>query len=181
MSQVMTSEGETTKKDHLPREKELIEELSKIWLPHRRKDLEVRYQVGFLLNKELGPPTARQGYGLGTIIQIGEELSIKRSEVSRLRRFAVLADTFVQFEADYEDLKSWTDVREFLAAQGSKPKPLNDHRRSRGVLRTLKSVLEKFNDSGYQFKGSGSDEEICQVLKDIFAYAKKNLGVKFDD
>jgi hypothetical protein len=131
------------------------------------------------LNERLGPPTRRQVHGMGTVRRICNQLKIDAGDISRLRRFAALADTYRKFEAKHKDLKSWTDVRKFLAARESKPKSPNDHRRSMGVLRTLRSVLEKFNDdSVYQFKGSGSDEEIRKVLSEIFAYAKTNLGVK---
>jgi hypothetical protein len=48
---------------HVEGEDALLESLRVIWIPHRHRDLEVRYTMGELLNQRLGPPTVRQSYG----------------------------------------------------------------------------------------------------------------------
>lgn len=166
---------------HVEGENEFLMQLAAIWKPFQRQGLEVRFKMGKLLNEKLGPPEARQQHGMGTISRISSELKLDKSDISRLRRFAVMADSIDEFCKEHSQVNSWTDVRNLLAMRDDEPAPPNDSRVSSGVLRSAKSMVQAFNREDYKFKGSGSDDELVKVLQELFRLAKTKLNLTLED
>ncbi|MCD0458653.1 hypothetical protein [Roseiconus lacunae] len=177
MDQQIASKNEANRLDRVPGEDQFLEQLSKIWLPHQRKDLQVRFQLGQLLNKELGPPKDRQNYGVATINRVSDELEIDRSDIYRLRRFAAMSDSLDEFLKEYPDATNWTRVRELLSQLSDRQKPANDSRVTSGLLRSAKSMVKTLESTDQDFGGSKADEEIRPVLSRLFQLAKARWDI----
>ena len=92
-------------------------ELCKRWFKHDRNDLELRWATGRGINDAYGSPTVRQPHGQQTIKTLAMVLEIDASEISRMRNFAELADTFEQFQREHPDLSTWNRVKLFLSGK----------------------------------------------------------------
>lgn len=92
----------------------LLKELKRLWIDHRKVDLEVRFQVGKLINERIGIPGKRLTRYLGVIARIADELDLDKTEISQYRRFAARYSTFDQFSKDSPKLTCWTKVRKTL-------------------------------------------------------------------
>ena len=90
----MSSRNQTNQ-GHIAGEGPFLKSLCEFWKPHQRTDLENRYNLGVMLNIKLGDPKVRQKHP-GTIRRISKELSIDKSDISRMRRFA---DKYESFDA----------------------------------------------------------------------------------
>ena len=153
----------------------LLHSLQQVWLPHQQRDLEVRYQMGVLLNNKLGQPTVRQSYGMGTIRRVSEELSIDKSDISRMRRFAAKYESLEAFRVQEPEATCWTHVRALFADSKTTDRP-TDSRASWGVQRSLRSLIRTF-ESDYDFSGAKTDEirkSLCEFLE--LARAKFDLS-----
>lgn len=64
---------------------QLLGKLAKLWESHRKRSLEVRQEIGQLLNDRLGPPTGRQRRGRSVLKQAAKTLQIAASELNRMR------------------------------------------------------------------------------------------------
>ncbi len=180
MSQTKASKSQSeTARSHVVGEKEFLKQLAAIWKPFQRQGLEVRFKMGKLLNAKLGPPKARQVYGMGTIKRVSSELKIDKSDISRLRRFAAMADSLEKFCKKHPKVTNWTDVRKLLGMNDDEPSPPNDSRVSSGVLRSAKSMVQAFQRKDYEFKGSASDDELVVVLRELFRLAQAKLNLTF--
>jgi hypothetical protein len=164
--------------DYVSGEDQLLDSLRDLWFPHREKDLEVRYQMGVLLNRKLGKPTVRQSYGLGTIERVSKELEIDKSDISRMRRFAAKYDSFERFQKEEPEAKSWTKVRELVAKERDPDRP-TDSRAVWGILRSVRSSIEAFRRD-HDFAGPRADE-LRSALQELLSVASAKLNIQFDD
>ena len=130
-----------------------------------------------MLNDKLSIPSVRQQYGIGTIQRISKELSIDKSDISRMRRFAGKYESFVAFTDAEPDVHSWTQVRN-LIAKCKASKTSTDSRASWGTKRSLKSLIERFS-SAHDFSGPQADEIRC-ALRELFNLAQAKLGIDLD-
>lgn len=154
-------------------EVQFVDSLRQVWLPHQQRDLEVRYEMGVLLNNKLGQPTVRQSCGLETIKLVSKALSIDKSDISRMRRFAAKYESFGAFRKQEPSATCWTHVRALIADSKTTDRP-TDSRASWGVQRSLTALIKTFR-SDHDFGGPKKDE-ICQSLRELIELAK----AKFD-
>lgn len=167
---------EDGQQDHVAGEDLLLDSLREIWRPHCMRALEVRHQLGRLLNSKLGVPSLRQQYGMGTIKRVSEELGIDKSEISRMRKFAAKFPSFDDFVATHPHMISWTRVRTELLSNPSRR--VTDNRRLQGVLRSIESSVKALSSDG-EF-----DEQkavvICAALQRLCQLAQAKLAFRFD-
>lgn len=163
---------------HVVGEDQFLDELRELWIPHRLRDLEVRYQLGELLNKKLGTPAVRQSYGLGTIERVARELDIHKSDISRVRRFAAMEKTFEAFQKKYPAAISWTQVRQ-LVSKNDPPERSADGYVLQGILRSGKSMVEKLS-TDHPLQGPLVDD-ICATLRELYPLAHAKLGFQLND
>ena len=161
--------------DRLSDEDQLLESLRAVWVPHVRRDLEVRYEMGGLLNSKLGRPTVRQSYGLGTIDRVSRELGIDKSDISRMRRFAVKYESFEAFLTQEPSATCWTKVRELVAKEKAPDRP-SDNRALWGVLRSVKSSIKAINQD-HDFAGPKADE-LRLALHELYRLASAKLNFR---
>ena len=157
---------------HVSDENQFVDSLRQVWLPHQRRDLEVRYQLGVLLNDKLGQPTVRQSYGMETIKRVAKELQLDKSDISRMRRFAAKYESFEVFREQEPAATCWTDVRALVIVNKTADRP-TDSRTSWGVQRSLKSLIKTLR-SDHDFNGSKADE-IRQSLRELIALASAKI------
>ena len=176
MNDKLSSQNQTSQK-HVTDEAPFLQSLSDFWKPHQRRDLEIRYQLGVMLNDTLGKPSVRQNHGIGTIQRISEELSIDKSDISRMRRFAHQYESFEAFTEAEPDVHCWTQVRN-LIAKSRASKTSTDSRASWGTKRSLKSLIERFR-SDHDFSEQQRNE-ISRALRELISLAEAKLGIKLD-
>ena len=176
MNDKLSSRNQTIQR-HIPNEGPFLKSLCDFWKPRQRRDLENRYQLGAMLNDTLGKPSVRQNHGIGTIQRISKELSIDKSDISRMRRFAHQYESFEAFTEAEPDVHCWTQVRN-LIAKCKASKTSTDSRASWGTKRSLKSLIERFS-SAHDFSGPQADEIRC-ALRELFSLAQAKLGIDLD-
>ena len=94
-------------------------EVANRWRKHNFNDLRLKYDTGSAINREYGPTTVRQQHGLGTLRLLAAAIGTDTAELSRMRHFAEITDTFELFRATHPDLMSWNSVRLFLAGKAT--------------------------------------------------------------
>jgi len=162
---------------HVVKEDALLDSLRVLWQPHRQRDLEVRYQMGVLLNHQLGDPARRQSYGQGTIERVAKELDLDKSEISRMRRFAQRFPSFEAVQSHVPSLTSWTKVRELVASSRTSHRP-PDSRVLWGLQRSVKASIAALRCDVY-FCGPQADH-LRSALQELYHLAHFRLGVQFD-
>jgi len=85
-------------------------ELAERWYFQGTENLELRYQLGELLNQQYGGPTTRQQRGAGTLEREAERLGVHVSEISRMRKFAFHFKSFEDFKMAHPEA-TWTTVK----------------------------------------------------------------------
>ena len=176
MNDELSSQNQTSQK-HVPDEEAFLKSLCDFWKPRQRRDLENRYQLGVMLNDTLGKPSVRQNHGIGTIQRISKELSIDKSDISRMRRFAHQYESFEAFTEAEPDVHCWTQVRN-LIAKSRASKTSTDARASWGTKRSLNSLIKCFS-SDHEFCETQADEIRC-ALRELFNLAQAKLGIELD-
>src|SRR4051812_2946383 len=89
-------------------DRELLRRLAKLWKSHHVRDLGVRWKTGELLNRRLGPPTARLSHGRRVLKRAAERLQVAESDLSRMRWFAHLFKSAEDLQGSHPDVRSWT-------------------------------------------------------------------------
>lgn len=178
MNELNASQSKTVDQNrHVAKEEALLESLRDLWQPHRQRDLEVRYQMGVLLNQQLGNPALRQSYGQGTIELVAKELDLDKSEISRMRRFAERFVSFAAVQAHQPLLTSWTRVRELLASSRAPHHPA-DSRALWGLQRSVKASIAALSRD-VRFCGPRADQ-LRSALQELFCLTQARLGVQWD-
>ena len=117
-------------------------EVAHRWRKHNFNDLRLKFDTGSAINREYGSPKVRQQRGQGTIQLLAAAIGTDTSELSRMRRFAEITDTFELFRAKHPDCTSWNSVKLLLAG-----KAVGDERRLVealiGRLQTAAADLKK--------------------------------------
>lgn len=85
------------------------------WKKHNYNDLKLKFDTGLAINREYGSPKVRQPRGLAVIRTLALVIGTDPSEVSRMRHFAELENSFELFRAKYPDCNSWARVKLLLA------------------------------------------------------------------
>ena len=161
---------------HVDGEETLLEALRAIWIPHRHRDLEVRYQMGVLLNQRLGSPTVRQSYGQATIQRVSTELDLHKSDISRMRRFAHQFKTFEAFQQSEPTATSWHKVRELVTKEKCSIRDA-DSRALWGVLRSVGASIKALSRD-CPFTGPKA-KELRSALHELYRLAHARLGFEF--
>ncbi len=156
----------------------LLVSLQDVWFSHRTRDLEVRHQVGSLLNDQLGPPVRRQAYAEGVIRRVSDELDIDKSDISRMRRFAAIFPTLERLYDTYPEATSWTRVRNLITTQKRTNSPA-DHRLAQGVLRSLEASASSLRRAD-TFRGPIA-ERLRLALRDVVIAAEKAIGFQLEE
>jgi hypothetical protein len=130
----------------------LLDRLAKLWRDRHASDLGTRHQTGVLLNRRLGPPTARQSRGQKVLKLVAQGLGLAESELNRMRWFAHLFADLADLRARHPEIDSWTRFKAMLPRLkpdegGRARKPAADPSRPavRGVVRALTTLASKFN------------------------------------
>lgn len=178
MENSFESSSNSKSPDRVNGEDQLVESIGQVWIPHQNRDLEIRYEVGRLLNDKLGNPSIRQSFGLGTIRRISAELEIDKSDISRMRRFAGKFESFDHFQTCCPNVKNWTAVRTILSDDTAKSETPMDRRGTWALLRSVRSAVKAFGRGG-EFTGPSADE-LRETLQELFEIAEQRLDMRFD-
>ncbi len=92
-------------------------EVASRWRKHNFNDLRLKFDTGLVINREYGSPKVRQQHGLATIRLLAAAIGTDPGELSRMRHFAEITDTFELFRAKYPDRTSWNSVKSLLAGE----------------------------------------------------------------
>lgn len=98
-----------------PADTRYLDQLTELWVSHRRVGLEVRFRTGKLLIEWFKAPSTRQARGAGVMEQAAERLRVSVSELSRMRNFADLFESLEEFVQKH-GTKTWTEVKDLLPA-----------------------------------------------------------------
>lgn len=158
-------------------EEALLKELRALWQPYQQCGLEIRYQMGILLNQQLGRPDLRQSYGQGTIERVANELDLDKSEISRMRRFASRFQTFEEFQKQHPSITSWTKVRELVSRSRSPHHP-PDSRALWGLQRSVNASIAVLSRD-VPFCGPQVDQ-LRTALQELFSLAQARFGFQLD-
>ncbi|MBL8797222.1 MAG: hypothetical protein JNM56_25190 [Planctomycetia bacterium] len=99
-----------------PDEEAFVGEMEKIWHPHVEQDLQARHRLGRMLNDRFGVPPNEQERGKQVLARAAQRLGTSTGELSRMRSFARHFKSHDEFQAKYPTVKSWSAVKELLAA-----------------------------------------------------------------
>jgi len=99
-----------TEQEFDQRLKPLIEQ----WQDQDKKGLGMRYDLGDMLNKHIGPPTTRSKRGQGVVAKVCDTLKTNKFEVSRVRTFANKFKSIADFVEKHPDVTTWSGVKELL-------------------------------------------------------------------
>jgi len=102
---------------------ELVGLIRPLLLSHNTLELDVKHQVGVLLNARLEPDgQKRLPYGGKVMARLSELLNVSRSVLDRTRQFARQYKTLADFKAQHPNVTTWEQVKKVLV-QSSKAKP----------------------------------------------------------
>lgn len=91
-----------------------LEHLAERWRSHRASDLQLRYDTGELLNKQMGSPDIRQVRGEGSWKKAVDQLGVSQSELSRTRAFAHSFKSVQDFQEKHPEVRTWSEVKKLL-------------------------------------------------------------------
>jgi len=90
--------------------KPLIEQ----WQAQDKKGLDMRFDLGKVLNEHIGPPTTRSERGKGVVAKVCAALEVTKFEVSRTRNFAHAFGSIAEFVGQHPTVSTWAAVKELL-------------------------------------------------------------------
>jgi hypothetical protein len=182
------AENHTTSGVDSSKEEALLCQLEELWQPHYEKDLEVRFQMGVLLNDhpEIGPPTERKSYGEKIMIRVAERLALTPGELSRLRWFAHHFQSVEEFHSKHPEVKSWQKVKVLLAklspakgnGEGKKTAAKNvTPRLCQKVTSSLEAAVQNLRDLGSRPEGEDADK-LLEKIQDFVEAVNSCLQVR---
>ena len=168
---------------------QLVGKLAKLWAAHRTRSLEVRMEIGNLLNARLGSPTERQRRGRSILKQAANTLQIAASELNRMRWFAHLSMDNVSCWGDTDPTsRSWTKFKAILPTLIAAQKGNETRQRISGdvkrnavvdsVLRSLSAATSKLRADNFTVDGA-EKEELIGRLRDLASAVCNTCGVRF--
>jgi len=190
MSDLQVSSVEVVEcRDDVKDNASVLQVLSKLWKQYDRRGLEVRHQTGVVLNTTLGPPSKRQRYGVTVLKTVAEKLKLSVSDLSRMRRFAVLFNSTAELKSQHPAVSTWTDVKTLIVRLGSgteKPNSAGDIEKKSQVKRSLRDLIRALEAAQKHAAGVGKltpdgDDwtTLNKKLRDaVAAVENNNLGVR---
>jgi hypothetical protein len=91
-----------------------LTQLLEKWHAIHRRGLEVRHEIGALLNSRLGPPTKRQLRGIHVMEKVAEVLGVSMSELSQFRWLNCLFGNITELQKTYPACRTWTEFKDLL-------------------------------------------------------------------
>jgi len=178
--------------NHAQEDKQLLLRLEKLWKSHLKCDLEVRWKTGDLLNRRLGAPTERLAHGQQVLKKVARQLQIAESDLSRMRWFAHLFQSVVDFQEKHPSTGSWTKVKELIpgltaAGDSDGVKSPTEEKSSggekdvaviAGILRSLGSATERFRQNGFALAGA-KREQMRKTIGQFLEVVGERLQLRF--
>jgi hypothetical protein len=137
--------------DLAPKDRELLDQLGKLWEDHSERDLVVRHETGRLLNHHFGSPAVtRQSRGQQVLKLVAERLGTNLSDLSRMRWFAEHFKTLEALKEGYPGVDNWTRVKALLSTLNSQEggqgaaKTKGQSAILRELMRSLEALSSKF-------------------------------------
>jgi len=164
-------------------ERQLLDQLAKLWHAHERQSLATYHKTGILLNEHLGPPTERQGRGKRVLQKTGERLRVSESELSRMRWLAHLFNDPADIRHGDRKIESWTQFKEALPTL--KPSRGSGARKpsrgpSRNVAKTFARSLQSMSSKLLRQDDRPEDAEkalICERLQELAEAVSSRLQI----
>ena len=157
--------------------KQLLDSLEEKWKSHCNRGLEVRHEMGTLLNRSLGSPTARLPRGESVLGQAAERLNVSESELSRMRWLASLFEDVSSLKRQQPKCHFWTDFKRMLPqlkpTNGSTAAVQSAARSQpalRGVVKSIDRIVARFD----HLDASRPEVARCKKLLDELKMAVKS-------
>ena len=154
--------------------------LAKRWRSHHHADLQLRFESGAEINEQIGSPKERQERGAEVVRTLSTELGLDTSEISRLRRFAELAERFEEFQTKYPKCLTWSHVKKLLAGQAETSDEDDDDDEQapevRGLIvrvRNIRLALKKLKQQKVTVSGRDRTELQLELEKLAETLAKR--------
>jgi len=193
--------------DLAPKDSQLLSQLTELWKDYSKRGLRVRWRTGELLNRRLGLPTKRLPHGRRVLKMAAEHLQTSESALSRMRWFAHLFESLLDFQEKHPNEDSWTKVKELLppliaAAKGrtrrvrrvacagesssatiSTDKPVSgveecDTGHLDGIWRSLDDVTEKLRGNGFRFD-ENARSRMLRAIQQLVAVLYDRHQIRF--
>jgi hypothetical protein len=166
-----------------PEDERLLDQLVELWQSKCVHALEIRRQMGELLNQRLGPPDRRQPLGQKVQKLAGEQLQVSVSELSRMRWLDHFFPTVADLREKHPEIDSWTRFKQALPGlkprRGERTATPAANRSSpalRGVLRSLGRVIPNLRRVGSLPAGPERDD-LVRALRELMEVVKNDLGI----
>jgi hypothetical protein len=188
---VSSSTSTITPEDYLTR----LNELAVRWRSHQGVGLEIRLEMGKLLNDQFGTPPKRQARGAHTLEEAAEKLGSSQSDLSRMRWFAHRFRSIKDLQDRHPDVTSWTSLKHLLPTL----KPTTQKRKkqvprgiqrlgkpTKSLVRRLRKAKRMLKDLSSSFSKSAIDlapeerEEVLAQFKDLSKAVEDCLQVRVD-
>ena len=181
MSSPATTSGSSNGRQARHEDEQLIRNLAEKWRDLCQRGMFVRHEIGALLNKRLGPPTARLPRGEKTLEKAANAIGISKSETNRMRWMAHLFDSIDQLKKEYPDCSSWNNFKKKLPGlKQSKleevgiKKEASPRSQHRGLIPTIRRVSDKLE--GLELiPDQELDNEVRRELRRMIEVAKRYL------
>lgn len=179
------STGGTHNGRHATHEDEqLIRDLVEKWRGLCDNDMYGRHEIGALLNKRLGLPTARLPRGEETLNKAADAIGISATELNRMRWMAYLFDSIEQLKEAYPDCSNWTKFKEELPGMKQSKLGKAGHRKGasprsvyRGLIPTIRRLSDKLE--GLELiPDQELDDELRRELRRMVEVAQRYLETK---
>lgn len=172
--------------DHALAHQQMIDRLADLWQGHEKRGLTVRWEMGKLLNKSLGPPTERHPYGRQVLKRAAQQLGISLCDLSRMRSFAAGCESLDDWHLHHPEAHSWTHVKKVLPTLSDARKGKKKSRRRREERAEIHSILRPVSKMTRRLRQRKltldelSRDLMCHVLLDLVTTANEQfeLGIK---
>jgi len=132
---------------------QLVQDLHRLWASRNQSDLQLRHDFGRLLNLRLNAADQkRQPYGAAIMKRVSDELSVSRTELHRMCKFARVFKTVAACKAAHAEATTWEKVKALLAQYNEGQPSLSKRAPQDQTLafwkrnvRSLETVLENFD------------------------------------
>jgi len=189
------------------KDSQLLSQLTELWKDYSKRGLRVRWKTGELLNRHLGLPTKRLPHGRRVLKMAAKQLQTSESALSRMRWFAHLFESLLDFQEKHPAEDSWTKVKELLppliaAAKGrtwqvrgvgragksssattSTDKPVSDvedcdTNHLEGIWQSLADVTEKLRRNSFRVD-ENARSQMLRTLQQLEAVIKDRFQIRF--
>jgi len=151
----------------------------RIWSAYFRRGVEVRYDMGVVLNEQHGAPDERQAYGKRVLKLVAKELRISRSELTRMKQFAAQFESFAAFREQEPVCRTWSAVKEMLSESVPDPVETGTSTTKKSVVSALVTSLNRLKRklTATEFRGDEAElEQFWATLNELTKLAQSRLG-----